>query len=281
MPASSSNQIAQLIAEALRLPESESRLDVLALLIARLEYPELDTEAYLRRLDELAARVAAGAELDGAPPLSVISVLNRCLFDEEKFQGNVDGYYDPRNSFLNDVLDRRTGIPITVSMVYMEVARRLGHRFRGIGMTGHFLVRGPGPAGIIVDPFHRGRILTEADCEERLREIYGPPTRLEPAFLKPVGNKYIVTRMLGNLRTIYRNSRMYRKELNIVSVLLEIYPRAAEDYKQRAALHQALGNSSRASADFEKYLEMAPEAGDADEVRQTIIALKRLLASSN
>jgi len=279
---SASLSIARRIAEALSPAEGESRLDVLALLVAETDYPGLDHEAYLRKLDALAARVRPTAAERAQPrPLGLISAINRCLFEEVGFEGNFDDYYDPRNSFLNEVLDRRTGIPITLSVVYIEVARRLGCAVEGVGLPGHFLVRAVGPPDVLLDPFHDGQILTEADCEERLREIQGPEARLEPEFLKPVHNKYIITRILHNLRAIYNNTREYRKTVGILDVLLEIYPRSAEDYKQRGAMHHLLRNYARALADFEKYLQLAGGPSDADDVRRTILGLKRLLASLN
>ncbi len=280
--APASLNVARRIAQALGDPETQSRLDVLALLVAEIEYPDLNSALYLRRLDELAAKVRLTASEARRPaPLGVISAINRLLFEEEHFRGNLADYYDPRNSFLNDVLDRRLGIPITLSIVYMEVGRRLDFAVRGVGMPGHFLVRAEGPPGVLVDPFRNGHILTEADCEQQLREIYGAEMRLEPAFLDPVSSKYTITRMLNNLRTIYHNNRSYRKEVAIVDILLEIYPRSAEDYKRRAVLHHELKNYSRALADFEKYLEVSPDPSDADDVREGILALKRLLASLN
>lgn len=279
-PASPS--VARRIAETLKPREGESRLDVLVLLVAEIEYPGLDTDLCLQKLDELAGRVRPTAAEAARPgPLGIISAINRCLFEQEGFCGNTTDYYDPRNSFLNDVLDRRTGIPITLSVVYIEVARRLGFTFEGVGLPGHFLVRSVGPPDVLVDPFYAGRILTEADCQERLREIHGPEMRLEPAFLEPVHYKYIVTRMLNNLRAIYQTTREYRKVIAILDVLLEIYPRSAEEYKQRGVLHHLLKNYSAALADLEKYLEAAADPSDADDIRQNIVALKRLLASLN
>ncbi len=279
---SASLSVARRIAEALNPAEGESRLDVLALLVAETEYPGLDHAAYLGKLDALAARVRlTAAERKQPRTLGLISAINRRLFDEEGFEGNFDDYYDPRNSFLNDVLDRRTGIPITLSVLYIEVARRVDLTVEGVGLPGHFLARAVGPPDVLLDPFHNGRILSEADCEERLREIQGPEARLEPEFLKPVHNKYIITRMLNNLRAIYSSTHQYGKAVGALDVLLEIYPRSADDYKQRAALHHLLKNYARALADFEKYMQLAREASDADDIRQTILGLKRLLASLN
>ena len=274
--------VARRIVEALRLPEAEPRLDVLALLIAEIEYPGLDRDRYLRRLAELAAKVRLPpAEAAGPDPQAIIGTINRCLFEEEKFRGNEEDYYDPRNSFLNDVLERRTGIPIALATVYMEIGRRLGFSFRGVGFPGHFLVLAPGSPPLLVDPFHGGQIVTKADCEQRLQEIFGTQERLDPAYVRPVDNSYIVTRTLGNLRSIYHSRREYRKEVVILDVLLELNPRSAQEYKQRALLRRALRNYALALADFEKYLELATKPSDVDDIRKNIVALKRLLASMN
>ena len=268
---------AENIARALEGFENEIDLGRVALEIARTEYPELDQGPYLRRLDELARDVRPPRP----DPLTMIEALNTCLFARQGFHGNTEDYYDPRNSFLNDVLDRRTGIPITLSAVYMEVARRLDFPICGVGMPGHFLVKYPGEPELFVDPFHGGRILMESDCEQRLRELYGPEAHLEPAFLEAVTKKQMVTRMLHNLKGIYFRNRQFRKAVAIEDILLAIYPRSAEDYRQRGALHLHLENSRLAVADFERYLELAPGAADAQEVRQSLSELKRLLARLN
>lgn len=282
MSAKGLSNVARRIAEVLSLPETESRLDVLALLVAQIEYPGLNRGRYLRRLDELAAQVrlpSAGAA--GRSPQMIIGAINCCLFKEEKFRGNEEDYYDPRNSFLNDVLERHTGIPILLSAIYVEIGRWLGFPFRGIGFPGHFLVLALGPPALLVDPFHGGQILTKANCEQRLRETYGSQGHLDPAYLRPVDNRYIVTRMLNNLRGIYHSRREYRKEIAILDVLLELNPHSAEQYKQRALPHHALQNYGLALADFEKYLELATKPSDADDILGSVVALKRLLASMN
>ncbi len=156
-------------ADLMARPDEEVDLAQAALLIACEEYPDLDVARYLRWVDALAHEVAA--RLDGDPgPLEAVRALNGLLFDEEGFRGNLDDYYDPRNSFLNDVLDRRTGIPITLSTLYIEVGRRAGLAVDGIGLPGHFVVR---VGGTLVDPFHGGALLTEEDCQKRLDRIYG------------------------------------------------------------------------------------------------------------
>src|SRR6516164_5697032 len=158
-----------------------------ALAIARTEYPALDLPYYNSRLDGLAKRVRA--RMRSSPTArETIALLNRVLFDEEGLRGNRENYYDARNSFLNDVLDRKLGIPITISVIYMDVARRVGFPLCGTGMPGHFLVKRCDPMSgeIIVDPYNRGRIVSTPECQQRLNEIYSGEIRMRPEFLYAV-----------------------------------------------------------------------------------------------
>jgi regulator of sirC expression with transglutaminase-like and TPR domain len=253
-----------------------------ALTIARMEYPNLDVEKYLRQLDWYAARVQQ--MLPTVPEThDVIIALNRVLFDEEAFRGNQEDYYDPRNSFLNDVLERRLGIPITLALVYMEVAQRIGFPLFGVGMPGHFLLKHYDIEGeeTILDPFHGGNILTRADCQSRLDAIYSSQIALQPEFLQTVTRRQMLTRMLNNLRQIYMEGRDYRRALVVVDLVLALHPKSAEDMKERAMLRYALGQLRAAAEDLETYARMAPEASDADEMRQTALSLRRRLATLN
>src|SRR2546425_8487619 len=162
-------------AALLALPDEAIDLGQAALLIAREEYPDLEVGPYLLRLDEMAEIVRSRLR-GGEGFTSRIAHLNRLLFEEMGFRGNREEYYDPRNSFLNDVLDRRVGIPITLSTVYLEVGRRIGCRLAGVAFPGHFLVRHTGREAmpdILIDPFNRGQILTEKECQALLMERYG------------------------------------------------------------------------------------------------------------
>lgn len=210
--------LAQSIARALDAPESEIDLAAVALEIARIAYPDLNAAPYLRQLDEIAAQVECGRN----DPLSVIEAMNECLFERLGFHGNREDYYDPRNSFLNDVLDRRAGIPITLSLVYMEVARRINLTLVGVGFPGHFLVKHPGDPEIVVDCFNSGKILLEPDCEVRLEEVYGRPLPLAPEYLQAVSKKQVVTRMLQNLLNTYTQRQdppMIRQVQEILAAL--------------------------------------------------------------
>ncbi len=262
----------------------DERIDLAhaALTIARTEYPALDPEPYLQRLDDLARRVRARISELGEPG-QTIPALNAVLFEEEQFRGNSDDYYDARNSFLNDVLDRKLGIPITLSLVYMEVARRVGFPLFGVGMPGHFLVKHYDVEGreVVVDPYNNGRVLTPADCQRRLDEVYSGQLAMRSDFLMPVNRRQMLTRMLNNLKGIYLAARNFRKALPIVDMILAIYPRSPEDVKQRAMLRSSLGQMRGAVDDLETYLKMSPEASDADEIRETALSIRRMLARMN
>ena len=262
----------------------DERIDLAraALAIARTEYPQLDPDSYLARLQGLAQRVRARLTRNPAPP-ETIAALNTVLFEEERFRGNVADYYDPRNSFLNEVLDRKLGIPITLALVYEEVARRIGLPLFGVGMPGHFLLKHYDVDGsqVILDPFHSGALLTLQECQQRLDQIYSGQMQLQSEFLSSVSRRRWLTRLLNNLKTIYLSGRNFRKALVMADLILAIYPRSPEDVKQRAALRYNLGQIRNALLDFEDYLKMLPEASDADDIRAVILSIRRNLARRN
>jgi regulator of sirC expression with transglutaminase-like and TPR domain len=262
----------------------DDRIDLLraSLTIARTEYPDLDIRNYVNRVEALASKVRNRL----APEISVIDMvttLNRVMFQEMNFRGNREDYYDPRNSFLNDVLERRLGIPITLSVLYLEVARRIGLPLAGVGMPGHFLLKVYDVEGrqILIDPFNQGSMLNAADCEQRMQAIYSGEMRFKPEYLLPVSRRQILTRMLNNLRHIYMSVRQFRKTLMIVDLVLAIYPRSPEDVKQRAMLRFSTGQLAGALSDLDQYLKMNPEASDAEEIRQTALGIRRTLATWN
>ncbi len=279
-----SSDIIQAFAALVRSEIEDERVDLLrsALTFARIEDPQLDIEDYVRRVDELAARVSEKIE-DPDDPAQVIAALNDVLFREEMFRGNTVDYYSPRNSFLHDVLDRRLGIPITLALVYMEVARRVGFQLFGVGMPGHFLLKHYDVDGqaILIDAFERGSIVTEDDCRQKLDSIYSGQVALQPEFLLPVTRRQMLTRMLNNLRSIYLSQRDFRRAVQVVDLILVIYPRSPEDMKQRAVLRYNLNDFRGALSDFEEYVKMSPDASDAEEIRQTALSLRRSMAMMN
>ncbi len=276
--------VTEAFAALVRADIEDDRIDLLraSLTIARTAYPELDTRSCVARIEALAVRVRKQI----SPELTVvdmITALNQVMFQEMGYRGNREDYYDPRNSFLNDVIERRLGIPITLSVLYMEVARRVGLPLVGVGMPGHFLLKVYDVEGrqILIDPFNSGSMLSADDCEQRMKEIYSGEIRFKPEFLLPVSRRQILTRMLNNLRHIYMSLRQFKKALAIVDLVLAIYPRSPEDVKQRAMLRFSVGMLSGAATDLEQYLKMNPEASDADEIRQTALGIRRTMASWN
>ncbi len=253
-----------------------------ALAIARCEYPKLDAPYYIRRLETLAQRVRDRMRTNPTARETIV-LLNRVLFEEEGLRGNRDDYYDPRNSFLNDVLDRKLGIPITLSVIYMEVARRVGFPLAGTGMPGHFLLKHYDVMSgeIIIDPFHRGRIVTSEECQQRLDEIYSGQVELQPEYLKAVSHREILTRVLNNLRQIYFTQRNFAKGLTVLDLLLAIPPRSPDMLRERGLVRLNLEQLLGAARDFGTYLQMCPEAADADDVRETLDMLRQLLARLN
>jgi regulator of sirC expression with transglutaminase-like and TPR domain len=255
----------------------EATLDLAraALLIAAEEYPQIAPETYLRRLDLLAERVKDRLSEESAPPV-VLQEVSRVLFEEEGFRGNAEAYYDPRNSFLNDVLDRRLGIPLTLSIVYLEVAWRLGLPVEGVNFPNHFLVRYRGEAlSLLVDPFQQGEIRFEDQAQELLDHIYGGSVQLRPEFLRPASRKDILLRLLMNLKTVYTNTRDDARALAAIDRILLLRPAALEEVRDRGMLLARAGRVDEAVADLQRYLEARPEPPDADRVRLLLSELGR------
>jgi regulator of sirC expression with transglutaminase-like and TPR domain len=267
----------------LSLPDDAIDLGQAALLIAREEYPDLEVGKYLARLDEMAGTVKAGLR-GGEVFTTQIAHLNRVLFDEMGFRGNREEYYDPRNSFLNDVLDRRVGIPISLSTVYLEVGRRIGCPLDGVAFPGHFLVRFAGPtpgSEILVDPFNRGMLLTEEDCKRRLKETYKGQVRFRPEFLRRARNRDILERMLTNLKQIYHGQRDYHRALRVQQMILCLKPDDPAAVRDRGLLWHRLACFGQAAADVEAYLRAIPEAPDAAVLRERLERLKVLTPVMN
>ena len=234
-----------------------------ALLIARIEYPTLDVRPYLNQLDQLGRE--AGLRVGAAPAALRVQALNRLLFDEWHFTGNSDNYADPRNSFLNEVLDRRTGIPISLAVVYMEVARRAGLQVEGVNFPGHFLVR---CQGLIIDAFHGGAILSEDACRVLLRRHEGDEAALEPHLANHASKRQILARMLVNLKRIYVQMNSFPQARDITELLLAIDPTATHELRDRGLLAYHLNDFSSALRDLQAYLDASPTKPADDEERQ-------------
>ena len=260
---------------ALRLLAEKEPLDLAraALAIAHEEYPSLDEAEYLRKLDEIAAQVMRSLP-PGALPERRVGRLNLVLFRELGFRGNDSDFYDPRNSFLNEVLDRRVGIPITLSVVYLEVARRCGLAAHGVSFPGHFLCKVPLDEGeLIVDPFHRGRLLGRDDLQ-KLLESNSRDARLSARHLRPASGRDILARMLHNLRAVYLERHDVPRALSAVERLLVLSPSDGRTLRDRADLYEKLGGSAAAAADLLRVLELEPSAKDAQTLRARLSRLR-------
>lgn len=237
-----------------------------ALAIARVEYPTLDVEGYLRTIDRMGEDAAGRVARAGARGQDAITVLNEYLYDEQRFTGNRQQYDDPRNSFLNEVLDRRTGIPISLAVVYLEVARRAGVDVAGVNFPGHFLLRSadrqprlqPGGDFLIVDPFHGGALLSEVDCREMLRQHVGEEAAFDRDLLEPATRHEIVVRMLVNLKRLYVRMRSLPQARFVADLLLTVDPSAVSELRDRGLLAYHLQDFSAALRDLESYLQLLP-----------------------
>jgi len=252
-----------------------------ALWIAAEAHPGLDIQSCLARLDALghraAERLAPDMDVDRAA-----AAVARLLFEEEGFQGNAKDYYDPRNSFLDDVLERRLGIPITLSVVYVAVAARAGLVAAGVGLPGHFVVRAERRGRHrLLDPFHGGALLDHAACEAlvaRLRPGGGP---LDPRWLEPVTTRQIFVRMLTNLKAVYSTLGDWARALGASERIVLLAPEALEELRDRGTLYARLGQGPAAARDWEAYLQRAPKAGDAEQVRSQLRALRQAMGALN
>ncbi len=275
-------------------------LAIAALMIARVEYPKLDAGPYLDRLDELgreasrrveAAVRPAGASLD-ADRYARVMALNDYLFRELRFVGNITQYEDPRNSFLNEVLDRRTGIPITLALLYMEVARRAGLRVEGINFPGHFLLRCPArrpySQDLIIDAFHGGALLSEDACRELLRRHAGEDAVFDVHLLRHATKQQILARMLLNLKRTYVRMHSFPQARDATELLLAVDPSAINELRDRGLLAYHLKDFSAALRDLQRYLQLAATGSPGDEEREEhaqiwehVKTLRRRVASLN
>jgi regulator of sirC expression with transglutaminase-like and TPR domain len=260
----------------LRRLAAEEPLDLAraALAVAREEYPELDEGKYLRVLDQLAEGVQSGLPA-GATVERRIGRINAHLFHELGFAGNHGDYYDPRNSFLNDVLDRRVGIPLTLSIVWMEVGRRCGLRVDGVGFPGHFLCKVQLDEGeLVVDPFHRGQLLGVDGLKKLLASAVGDKVKFDPRLLQPARSREILVRMLQNLRAIYQQRDDIPRAVSAVDRILLLAPEDVRALRERAQLYERLGGSAAAAADLDKVLQLEPNAPDAEALRARVQRLR-------
>jgi regulator of sirC expression with transglutaminase-like and TPR domain len=273
------------------LAEKDQRIELAraCLLIAEDAYPGLDVERYMGEIESMALRLRARLKNAGGVEERVVA-LNEFLFEELGYWGNTDDYYDPRNSYLNEVIDRKTGIPITLSILYMELGRRIGLPLEGISFPGHFLVRLRLRGGmLILDPFAGGAPQSEDELRLRLQRVIpeGVASDVSVAelpldqFLEPASNRQILARVLRNLKGIYREVDKPERLLQVLDRMLVVSPDAAAELRDRGYVYQRLECWRPALKDLTDYLDRDPEAPDVDEVRTALVELSARCARLN
>jgi regulator of sirC expression with transglutaminase-like and TPR domain len=264
-------------------PEEAIDLAEAALLIATHAYPDLDVAHHLTRIEVLAKTLESRIQPDSGPSQRILA-LNQYMFAELGFTANEKDYYDPRNSCLNEVLDRRVGIPITLSLLYMEIGARIGLPLEGVGFPGHFLLKCALPEGtVVLDPYAGGVILGVAELQKRLRDVRGEEvsSAIVAGMLSAAGKKEIVLRLLRNLKAIYLRSQQFDRALPIMHWIIATAPDHPPELRDRAMIYQELECFRAALADFERYLELSPGCDDRDEIRGRIVELQRQSARLN
>ena len=259
-------------------PDDEIDLAGAGFLVAAMEYPGLDLDHELGLLDALSAVVSGrlGASRD---PLFCVNVLSEYLFDEVGFQGNLDDYYDPRNSFLNEVLRRRLGIPITLSLVCIEVGKRLDIPLLGVSMPGHFLLRHQQEEDLFIDPFFKGILLSEEECAQRLRQVTQSNVQWDSSYLAPVSNRDFVARILRNLKYIYLQRQDHNRAIMTIDRLMVLLPEPTQERRDRGIVRYNLGHHEEALKDLTEYLDSGPETGDVEDVERLVRHLRELLGT--
>ena len=271
----------QTFRQLITLPDLGIPLAEAALLMACEEYPHLSLEPYLNQLDTMAERVCARIG-PGEAPMDKIEKINDVLFREYGFRGNAANYFDPRNSFLNDVIDRRLGIPITLSTIYLEVAGRLKLPIEGVGMPGHFVVKyRSGNHEILLDPFNGGSVLTRNQCTRFLAHFAVRPGRNTELALRRVTNRQILARMLDNLRMIYLKAETFDKALARVEMMVLLEPDIPTLRRDRGLLRLHVRQFPGAARDLRRYLENLPAAADREEIEKYLKEIERIRATLN
>jgi regulator of sirC expression with transglutaminase-like and TPR domain len=262
-----------------RDPDQAIDLAEVALGLARDEYPNLDVEGHLAELTAMARE--ARAYLRGPLPARV-SGLCRYLFHEMGFHGNARDYYDPRNSYLNIVLERRTGIPISLSAVTIAIGRRAGLEVVGVGLPGHFIAKAVAADGeVLIDPYHGGRVLTPADCANLVRQVTGLTFEASPLTLQPLPNGLIVQRMLNNLKGIYLGQKDWARAARVMERLRQLNPHDVGLRRDLGVCFARHGQPGKAVDHLGAYLATEPEAEDAETVAEILKATRQRLAEWN
>ena len=273
------------------LARDDVRIDLAhaCLMIAQDAYPKLDVERYLGEIERMAMRLRGQMPQSGQPEERV-AALNEFLFDELGYSGNTEEYYDPRNSYLNEVMERKTGIPITLSVLYMALGRRVGLPLEGVSFPGHFLVRLRLRNGVLVlDPFAAGAPQSEGELRERLQRVI-PPGALDKVaagelpleqFLEAATNRQIIARVLRNLKGIYRDADKPQEQLDVLNRMVLVAPEATAELRDRGIVYHRLECYRAALKDLTDYVEREPNAPDFEDVRVRMMELSALCARLN
>ena len=266
--------------ELAQLENDQIDLATGALLIAKDAYADLNIELYLQRLNQMAEELQSqiGKETDTSDQ---INHLNRYLFETQGFAGSSqENYYDARNSYLNEVLERKVGIPITLSVVYMEIGKRIGLPLVGVGFPGHFIVKHR-DLETVIDPFEKGQILSDEDLSERLTQIFREPVPMHPRFLQAVTNKEILARMLRNLRQIHFREGEHQKAVSVAERITWLAPQSAQDYRDLGYLYYQVNAYGKSLAAFNTYLRLSDDPPDREEISRNIRVLTQQIAKLN
>ncbi|MBI4748026.1 MAG: tetratricopeptide repeat protein [Acidobacteria bacterium] len=262
---------------------SEAELDLAqaAVQIAGIADPDLDPAPSLLKLEQLAETLRP--RLSSLPStLDQAVEVARYLFVECGFTGNTNDYYDVRNSFLNEVLERRLGIPISLSVIFIAVAHRLGLHAEGVGMPGHFLVRHTSADGqVLLDPFHDGKVIHFEDCQRLLAQVYGSSAQMKPEYLRAVTKHQLLGRMLSNLKNIYLNDENWPLMFQVIEMILLVQPEWWTEYRDRGVIHLRLENWSQAVDDLTFYCAKCPEDENFKVLQEYIGQARRALAQWN
>jgi regulator of sirC expression with transglutaminase-like and TPR domain len=236
-----------------------------------LEYHDLDISKYIKKINEIGNSLSLKIN-EIKNPTYLISMLNEYLFDELGFRGAEEDYYDPGNSFLNVVFDKKTGIPITLSIIYAEVAKNIGLDLQIVGFPGHVIVKYKNE--IILDPFYRGRLLTIDNLEEILDRNFGDGVEFIPEYLNEATTEQLLTRLLRNLKNSYTQSYAYDKAMKCTDMILGMQPESPEEIRDKGILEERLLRYDKALPLLNKYLELQPEADDADFILELIKSVR-------
>ncbi len=236
-----------------------------------LEFSDLDITEYIQKLRTF-ERGLCDHISDVKNPIYLVSMLNEYMFDVLEFEGNSDDYYNPRNNFLNVVIDKRTGIPITLSIIYIELAKAIGLELRPVGFPGHFLVKYS--EELVLDPFNGGSLLDIEDLQDILDATYGEGVEFEPEYLNDIEPEKILIRILRNLKGSYTESFSYEKAIHCINMILGLDPNSSEDIRDKGIIQTRLLQNDLALVSLNKYIELAPEADDVDDVLEMIKNIK-------